>query len=167
LNLRTLITLCAPLLLVAGCDRLIQESKKPEAPSEVEQPAAPSQVPAGPEALQSTPPEPPAATATPAESDREISRVGGSVTKPVLVQRVPLDYAALNQRKVRKAGVVIVEAVIDEKGSVQNVRTLKALDPEIDAAVLANMRQWKFKPGTIAGKPVPVYYTLTANIEVQ
>lgn len=166
MKLRTLVSLCAPFLLLAGCDRLAQElKKKPEAPAVTEQPAAPPQVSAESEALQSTPPEPPAAA--PAEPAREVFRVGGSVTRPVVVDRVPLDLAALGQNRNRKAGVVIVETVIDEKGSVQSVRTLKGLDPEIDAAVLANVRQWKFKPGTIAGKPVPVYYTLTANIEVQ
>jgi hypothetical protein len=88
LNLRTLISLWAPLLLLAGCDRLMPEpKKKPEAPAVAEPAAAPPQVSAESVALRSTPPEPP--DATPAESAREPLRVGGLVTRPEAIHRVP------------------------------------------------------------------------------
>ncbi len=102
-----------------------------------------------------------------AAPEREPLRVGGEVTRPVLLSKGPIDFDALNRRKNRKAGVVIVEAVIDETGKISNLRVLKGLDEDIDAAVTASLRAAKFKPATLAGKPVPVYYSLVTNIEVQ
>jgi TonB family protein len=29
------------------------------------------------------------------------------------------------------------------------------------------VRKWKFKPGTLNGQPVPVYYNLTVNFRLQ
>ncbi len=165
MNLRSLVPLCASFLLLPGCDRPAQQSKNKPETTQAEQPASPPHVTEEAEALQCTPPEPP--IAAPGEPAREPFRVGGSVTRPEVIHQVPLDFSGFQNRKPRPIGINIVEAVIDEKGNVTNARTLKGSDPELNAMVLANIRQWKFKPGKIAGKPVPVYYTLTVNIDVQ
>jgi len=166
LKLRTLLSVCALVLLLAGCDRLNQESKKkPEAPAVTEQQAASPQTAAAPEAMQTTAPEPVADAL--AEPTQEPFRVGGKVTRPELIHKVPLDFSALNNAKVRMAGVFIAEAVIDAKGNVSRVRILKGFGPKFDPAALAALRQWKFKPATLDGKPVAVYYALTVNIDLQ
>jgi outer membrane biosynthesis protein TonB len=36
----------------------------------------------------------------------------------------------------------------------------------LDVAALDAIRQWKFKPGTLNGNPVPVYYNLTVNFRL-
>lgn len=166
MKLRTLVSVCAPVLLLAGCDRLNQESKKkPEAPAVTEQPAASPQTTAAPAEMQTTAPE--AVVEALAEPAQEPLRVGGKVTRPELIHKVPLDFGALNSAKVRMAGVFIAEAVIDAKGNVSRVRILKGFGPKFDPAALASLRQWKFKPATLDGKPVAVYYTLTTNIHLQ
>lgn len=117
--------------------------------------------------MQTTAPEPEAVAAGPAEPAREPLRVGGSVTRPEVIHRVPVDFAAFQNGEVRISGLFIAEAVIDEKGNVTRARTLKSSGPKIDAAALAALRQWKFKPATLNGKPVAVYYALTVNIHWQ
>ncbi|HEX8411559.1 MAG TPA: energy transducer TonB [Thermoanaerobaculia bacterium] len=37
----------------------------------------------------------------------------------------------------------------------------------LDQAALNAVRQWKFKPGTLNGQPVPVYYNLTVNFRIE
>jgi TonB family protein len=64
-------------------------------------------------------------------------------------------------------GVVIVEAVINKAGNVESVRVLKGLPMGLDTAAVETVKKWKFKPATLNGKPVTVYYTLTVNFQLQ
>ena len=48
-------------------------------------------------------------------------------------------------------GDVIVEVTIDEQGSVTETRILQSLQQDIDAKVLATLRNWRFKPATVDG----------------
>jgi TonB family protein len=64
--------------------------------------------------------------------------------------------------------VVIVEAVIDQSGRVSEVALLKSLTPGVDEAALDSISQWTFEPATLEdGTPVPVYYTLASNFDLQ
>jgi periplasmic protein TonB len=69
-------------------------------------------------------------------------------------------------RKARIAGIVILEALIDELGNVSNARVLKPLPFGLDQAALDAIRQWKFRPGTVDGKPVKVIFNLTVNFKL-
>ena len=89
-------------------------------------------------------------------------RVDKTITAPVVESRVEPEYPEA-YRRLKIAGPVIVQAAISKKGEIEDVAVLKSLGPAIDAAALAAVRQWKFKPGMIKGKPVPVFYDLTIN----
>jgi protein TonB len=93
-------------------------------------------------------------------------RVGGNVKAPVIITRVDPDYTEI-ARKARIAGVVIIEAVIDKQGNVTEARILKPLPMGLDQQALAAIRQWKFRPGTLNGQPVAVYYNLTVNFRLE
>ncbi|HZF13332.1 MAG TPA: energy transducer TonB [Thermoanaerobaculia bacterium] len=75
------------------------------------------------------------------------------------------DVPKLRDRRIR--GTPIYEATITAKGDVANIRVIRSGSPEIDAAVIAALRQWKFRPAIRKGKPVAVYYTLAVNIDLQ
>ncbi|HWM89908.1 MAG TPA: energy transducer TonB [Thermoanaerobaculia bacterium] len=92
-------------------------------------------------------------------------RVGGEVTRPEKISGVSPVYTEV-ARKARVMGVVIVEAVIDEQGSVTETRVLKGLPMGLDRAAVEAVETWKFKPATLEGKPVPVYYILTVNFQL-
>ncbi len=62
---------------------------------------------------------------------------------------------------------MIVEAIIDEHGDVANVRVLKGLPMGLDQSAVDAVRAWKFKPSTLEGRPVKVYYVLTVNFKVE
>ncbi|HEX6083094.1 MAG TPA: energy transducer TonB [Thermoanaerobaculia bacterium] len=93
-------------------------------------------------------------------------RVGGNVKAPVAVTRVDPLYTE-SARRARIQGLVIIEAVIDRQGNVTEARVLKPLPLGLDTAALEAVKRWKFRPGTLNGQPVPVYYNLTVNFQLQ
>jgi TonB family protein len=57
----------------------------------------------------------------------------------------------------RMDGEVVVEFALDAEGSVQNPAVVRSSDHGFEAAALAAVKKWKFKPATLAdGTPVPV-----------
>jgi protein TonB len=88
------------------------------------------------------------------------------MTRPEVVHQVQPRYTEL-ARHSGTQGTVIVEAIIDEKGYVTNVRVLRGLPIGLDQAAVEAIKQWRFKPATLADRPVKVYYTLTVNFTIQ
>jgi protein TonB len=66
----------------------------------------------------------------------------------------------------RIEGVVILEAVIAEDGSVQDVRVLRS-KPLLDDAAVEAVRQWRFTPTLLGGQPVPVVMTVTVSFSLK
>jgi len=93
-------------------------------------------------------------------------RVGGNVKAPVATLRIKPEYTEI-ARKARIEGFVVLEAVIDREGNVTEVRVIKPLPMGLDAQAVNAIRKWKFKPGTLNGQPVPVYYNLTVNFTLE
>ena len=62
---------------------------------------------------------------------------------------------------------MILEAIIDQKGLVTDLRVIKSLSKELDDEALRAVRQWRFRPGTQNGTPVPVIFSLTVNFRIQ
>ena len=89
-------------------------------------------------------------------------RVGGDVKPPVKVSGDHPEYTE-SARAARLEGVVIVEAVIDKQGRVTATKVLKDMPMGLAANAERAVRAWKFKPATLNGKPVTVYYSLTVN----
>jgi TonB family protein len=102
------------------------------------------------------------AQATPAG---EPYRVGGPVSRPQLISQSKAVYTE-EARKVRLTGTVILEVVIDERGNVTGPLVRKGLPMGLDRKAVEAVQTWKFKPATLEGKPVPVYYTLTVDFRL-
>lgn len=54
----------------------------------------------------------------------------------------------------RVTGVVEVEAVVLEDGTVGPARAIRTLDPDLDRCALAAVKAWRFQPAVRDGKPV-------------
>ncbi len=88
-------------------------------------------------------------------------RPGGDVTAPVLIHQVEPEYSE-EARKAKYQGTVVIHCVVDTNGAVRNIRLAQSVDLGLDEKAIEAVRQWKFRPGTRDGLPVPVW----AAIEV-
>ncbi|HSP33373.1 MAG TPA: TonB family protein [Thermoanaerobaculia bacterium] len=93
-------------------------------------------------------------------------RVGGDVKAPVAIEHTDPKYTD-TARTARVAGVVILEAIIDKSGHVDQVKVLKGLPMGLSDEAERAVRSWRFKPGTMNGQPVDVIFDLTVNFKLQ
>lgn len=88
----------------------------------------------------------PAATARPDEAPPRVEeplRVGGDVSRPVALQRVQVDLPA----RLQRVGPVILEAVINETGAVEDVRVLRdGTEPPVGPLYADALRRLTFRP---------------------
>ena len=63
-------------------------------------------------------------------------------------------------------GVVLVQALVIEDGSVADCRIVNSI-PLLDEAAIAAVRQWRFKPARTAGKPVAVWLAVPVRFSLQ
>ena len=92
-------------------------------------------------------------------------RVGGDVQAPVVIENVEPSYTE-EARKAGISGIVIIQALIGRDGLVKDASVLKPLPFGLDQAAVDAVKQWKFKPGMLAGKPVDVVFNLTVNFRL-
>ncbi len=91
---------------------------------------------------------------------------GGDVKKPEKIFGLRPSYTE-EAKELRIQGVVIVQTIIDKNGNVTNIKVLKGLPNGLSEQAVKALEQWKFKPATLNGKPVDVYYNLAVNFRLQ
>jgi TonB family protein len=97
----------------------------------------------------------------PAFGEGAVLPCGGSVTLPQVVKETKPQYTSTAMR-AGVQGTVEMEVVVDIDGNVSEARVFRPLNPELDEQALNAVREWKFVPGVMNGKPVPVL----VNIEM-
>lgn len=108
----------------------------------------------------------PDAAPGPGISGRAPLRMSGDITPPVKVHAPPPRYTE-EGRQSRIQGVVILEAVIDERGQVGDVKVLKGLPMGLSESAVETVRDWRYRPATLDGQPVPVFFNLTVRFSLQ
>ncbi len=88
-----------------------------------------------------------------------IFRTGGGVTNPILVHQVEPEFTDA-ARKARHQGMVKMNVIVDADGRVHDPRIVSSLGMGLDEKALDAVKEWRFKPGTKDGRPVPVYATI-------
>lgn len=109
-----------------------------------------------------TTPPPPVSSAPP----RRI-RVGGNVQATKLLYMAKPAYPeALQQQGIE--GTVLLEGVISVDGSLLSLRSLNSLvHPELTKAAMDAVKQWRYQPTLLNGKPVEVVTTITVNYRLE
>jgi protein TonB len=100
------------------------------------------------------------------EADEEhdaatVYRVGGPVTAPEPVHRVPPAYPEA-ARRAGLRGVVVIEVVIDRDGAVVRPRVVRNTTGSSECAeeALRAVRKWRYRPAQLEGRPVAAHLTL-------
>jgi TonB family protein len=84
--------------------------------------------------------------------------VGNGVAAPDLLHRTPPQYSAEAMR-AKLQGVAVLSGIVGVDGVLHDIRVVRSLDAAfgLDGEAIACVRQWRFRPGMRAGKPVAVY----------
>ena len=85
----------------------------------------------------------------------KIYHAGGGVSNPELIYE-PKPEPSEEARESGGPLVVVVGCVVDTDGLPRNVHMIRGFNAAVDKKALAAVPQYRFKPGTYHGKPVPV-----------
>ncbi len=98
------------------------------------------------------------------------------MTAPVLLSHVDPEFSG-RARKEKISGICTVSVLIDTEGIPQNLTISKSIADSVshkhqaaarslDEKALEAVRQFRFKPATFAGKPVPVTIEVGVSFQV-
>ena len=68
--------------------------------------------------------------------------------------------------RAKVQGSVELEAVVGPDGTVERARVTRSLHPDLDAQALSAIRQWRFEPATLDGKPVVTWMRFTMDFRL-
>jgi protein TonB len=92
-------------------------------------------------------------------------RVSQGVTEGLVIYRVEPAYPPL-AKQARIQGAVVMTALIDKGGNVQNLQVVSG-HPLLAPAAIEAVKQWRYKPFLLNGQPVEVETTVTVNFHVR
>ncbi|MGA9719319.1 MAG: M56 family metallopeptidase [Acidobacteriaceae bacterium] len=107
----------------------------------------------------------PQENAVAAPGPEKIYHVGDGVTPPVLTHSVDAEFTK-RAKHAKYQGVDVVACVVDTDGMPREVHTVRKLDMGLDEKALEAVRQYRFKPGLLNGKPVPVAIQIEVNFRL-
>jgi TonB family protein len=91
--------------------------------------------------------------------------VGGDVKQAKLISSVPPVYPALAKNQ-RVSGNVLVDALIDANGRVTTMKIVSG-PTLLQQAAMDALKQWKYQPASLDGKPVAMHLTVTIQFRLQ
>jgi protein TonB len=88
-------------------------------------------------------------------------QVGNGVTSPDIISKTSPQYTAEAMR-AKIQGTALLTGIVGVDGTLQEIRVSRSLDGTfgLDQEAIKCVRQWRFRPGTRQGQPVPVYVTI-------
>jgi protein TonB len=97
-----------------------------------------------------------------------VYRLGSGVATPVLLREVKPQYTS-DAMRAKIQGTVLVECVVNKDGTVGDVQVVRSLDSVfgLDQEAIKAARQWRFRPGTRGGEPVPVLITIQLDFSLR
>jgi protein TonB len=107
----------------------------------------------------------PALPVPPAATPKAPVRVGGRIREPRLITRVEPVYPSL-ARQARIQGDVVIDAIIDVNGNVQEMQVVSGHMLLVPAAIEA-LKRWKYEPTYLNDEPVPVQLLVTLRFRLQ
>jgi protein TonB len=89
----------------------------------------------------------------------------GGVKPPSVIYSVDPEFSE-EARKAKFSGNVLVALMINDKGLPYNVHVLRGVGMGLDEKAVEAVKQYRFKPATKDGKPVPVQLTMDVNFQI-
>jgi len=80
--------------------------------------------------------------------------IKGDVKAPVAIHRVEPNRPS----GVTETGQVVMQTVIGLDGTARDIRVIKTPHPELSAVAVEALKGWRFRPGTLHGRPVEIIF---------
>jgi periplasmic protein TonB len=91
--------------------------------------------------------------------------IGGDVKPAKLIKSVPPVYPVMAKSQ-HISGNVQIDALVDADGNVSAMKVLSGPALLRDAA-LQSLKQWKYQPAELDGKPTTMHLTVTVQFRAQ
>jgi protein TonB len=91
--------------------------------------------------------------------------VGGDVIPAHLLSSTPPAYPQIAKSQ-RIEGAVRIDALVDAAGKVSSMKVVSG-PVLLHQAAMEALRQWKYQPAMLDGKPVPMHLTVTIQFRLQ
>ena len=90
---------------------------------------------------------------------------GGGISTPKIIFSVDPEFSD-EARRAKYQGVVVISLIVDAQGNPQHVRVTRQLGMGLDEKAVEAVKQYKFKPALMQGKPVPVEINIEVNFQL-
>ena len=94
-----------------------------------------------------------------------VFKVGGGVSAPRAIFTPDPDYSE-EARKAKYQGTVVLWLVVGPDGHPRDMKVTRSLGMGLDQKALEAVRQWKFEPAMMGGKPVAVQISVEVNFRL-
>ena len=91
--------------------------------------------------------------------------VGGGVSAPELIFAPDPEFSD-EARRAKYQGVCVVSLIVDAQGNPQRVEVVRHLGMGLDEKAQQAVKQYKFKPAMLNGRPVPVEVNIEVNFRI-
>lgn len=97
-----------------------------------------------------------------------VFRIGNGVSSPIPIKEIKPQYTAEAMR-AKVQGEVWIDCVVMPDGTVTDIEIVRSLDSSfgLDQEAIKAARQWRFRPGTRQGQPVPVRITIALTFTLR
>lgn len=92
-------------------------------------------------------------------------KLGGGVVAPVVLHKVDPEFSE-EARKAKYQGTVVLTIEVGADGMPHAIRIVSGLGLGLDEKAIEAVSQWKFKPATRNGRPVPAPATIEVNFRL-
>jgi TonB family protein len=100
------------------------------------------------------------------DAPNQVLRVSSGVTIPAVLDSTDVHIASdANERLSPVDSKVVVNLWVDAQGNPKGVRVVKSLYPDLDAHVVAAVRQFHFHPAKLDNQPVAQNMDLVVSIK--
>jgi TonB family protein len=93
-------------------------------------------------------------------------RIGGQIQAPALMTRVEPTYPSIAV-SAHLEGIVILEAIVDRDGTVEDVKVLRSVHPLLDCEATSAVKQWQYLPLVLNGAKERFVLTVTLSFNLQ
>jgi TonB family protein len=107
-------------------------------------------------------PNPSASNSQSSAMPNQAMHIGGNIKKPIVIYQTEPEYSQ-QAKDAKFSGDVEVYLVVDTNGRPSHVRVVRSVGMGLDEKAVQAVRQYRFKPATLDGKPVPVDLYIDVN----